>query len=151
MSDKTVKKAKKTFPTHRMTWVAYIASHLERARIVEAKGDTNRAQGIREALELYVRRNGPSGSGIDTGTRILDSSTPGDIRLYCEFHHMDSHGSYGGWTQHMISVQPSFLGSMSLRVGGLNRNDIKDYLHDTYHSWLCSEADHPALVEYILD
>lgn len=150
MSDKTVK----TFPTHRMTWVAYIASQLARAANLDqpgVPGGAEKSVNVREALELYVRRNGPSGSGLDVGTRILDNSTQDDIRLYCEFHHMDQHGGYSGWTQHMLRVQPSFVGLMSLHVGGRNRNGIKDFLHDTYHSWLSSEEDHPALVEHILD
>lgn len=74
----------------------------------------------------------PSGSGIDSGSKILDNSKPLDIRIQADFHHMDEHGFYSGWTEHVIRVTPSFDG-IDVRVSGRDRNQIKDYLADTYH------------------
>jgi hypothetical protein len=74
----------------------------------------------------------PSGSGIDSGTKIdLDKSHADKLVLYTAFHHMNEVGYYDGWTEHTITVTPSFLG-INLRISGRDRNQIKDYLYGTY-------------------
>ena len=74
----------------------------------------------------------PSGSGIDSGSKLLDNSKPNDIRIQADFHHMDEHGFYCGWTEHTIRVLPRFDG-IDIRISGRNKNMIKEYLGDTYH------------------
>jgi hypothetical protein len=44
---------------------------------------------------------------------------------------MDDGGGYDGWTEHTITVTPSFRG-FDLTISGRDRNDIKDYLHQTF-------------------
>ena len=74
----------------------------------------------------------PSGSGIDNGTKIdLEASHAGKVVLYAPFHHMDENGFYDGWTEHIITVTPSFRG-INLRISGRDRNQIKEYLYETY-------------------
>lgn len=83
---------------------------------------------IRELEQLL-----PSGSGIDSGTTIdIGASHAEKLIMYAPFHHMNDAGYYDGWTEHTITVTPSFSG-INIRVSGRNRNDIKDYLCDTYH------------------
>lgn len=81
----------------------------------------------------------PSGSGLDNGTRIVhvDAST---IRLETAFHHMNGVGYYDGWTEHPITVRPSFGGGLHITIRGRDRNNIKDYIHDVMSEWLGSEA-----------
>ena len=77
----------------------------------------------------------PSGSGIDNGTKLVRIRTqPGSelIELQCGFHHMNGYGSYDGWTEHMIRVCPSFSG-LHISIGGRDRNQIKEVLHEIYH------------------
>lgn len=75
----------------------------------------------------------PSGSGIDCGTKIdRDKSGFERVVLTCSFHHMDDCGGYDGWTDHTITVRPSFLGRFSVNVSGRDRNGIKDYLVEVY-------------------
>jgi hypothetical protein len=82
----------------------------------------------------------PHGSGIDSGTKIdLDASHEGKIVLYTSFHHMNDGGYYDGWTEHTITVTPSFSG-INLRIYGRNRNDIKSYLYDIFSSDLQTEV-----------
>ena len=51
--------------------------------------------------------NGPSGAGIDCGTKLISSaSTPERLVFYTEFHHMDEQGGYDGWTVHNVVVTP---------------------------------------------
>ena len=86
----------------------------------------------------------PSGSGIDSGTTLVGvitgrvarrNGTRERIVFACEFHHMDTHGGYDGWTRHKITVRPSFTG-LDIEISGNNRNDIKEYLHDVYYDSL---------------
>lgn len=140
-------------PTHRMTWVRYISEQLQRAvNIANYGGELRdeareqRAHDIRQMLKEYVRKHAPSGSGIDAGVHLL-TETPQKLEFSCDFHHMDDHGMYDGWTNHKAVVTPTFSG-LDIRITGRNRRDIKDHLHDVFYHWLTSEHDHPALIEH---
>ena len=84
----------------------------------------------------------PSGSGWDMGTKIEADSHTADkrIHLFGSFHHMNEHGSYDGWTDHSIVVTPSLSFGFALRITGVNRNDIKDYLHELFDHALRQEV-----------
>jgi len=87
-----------------------------------------------------IEKELPSGSGIDAGTTIdLDASTPAKIVLLTSFHHM-SDGFYDGWTEHKITVRPSFVGRLEMTIGGRDRNDIKDYLGQVFDHVLLSDT-----------
>jgi len=74
----------------------------------------------------------PSGSGLDSGTKIdAEASSADKIVLTTSFHHMNTHGSYDGWTDHVVIIKPAFHG-FTISVSGRNRSDIKDYLADTF-------------------
>ena len=83
----------------------------------------------------------PSGSGIDNGTVICSSSsTPDKVIFTTAYHHMNEGGMYDGWTQHKITVTPTF-GGIDIKVGGKNRNDIKDHLAETFYFSLEQEVN----------
>lgn len=83
-------------------------------------------------IESLVRDHMPSGSGFDSGTTLdMDASHAEKLVFHTSFHHMHDGGYYDGWTEHTITVTPSFQG-INLRVGGRNRNNIKDYIHETF-------------------
>lgn len=87
----------------------------------------------------------PSGSGIDSGTKINWSATGGaEIALNCSFHHMDEHGTYDGWTDHTVRVRPCFEhpGFTIHDITGVNRNEIKEYLADVFIEALDAEAEY---------
>lgn len=74
----------------------------------------------------------PSGSGFDAGTKIvLSECKPDRVVLSTQFHHMNDGGYYDGWTEHRIIVTPSFTGT-NIKVTGINRNDIKDYIAEIF-------------------
>ena len=74
----------------------------------------------------------PSGSGIDCGTKIdREACKPNKVVLNCEFHHMNDNGMYDGWTGHRVTIVPTFHG-FEIKIGGRNRNGIKNYLTDVY-------------------
>jgi len=86
-----------------------------------------------DTIETLVKNFMPSGSGIDSGTKIdLDQSTSEKLVFHFGFHHMDENGMYDGWTDHKLTVTPSLQFKFNLSISGRNRNDIKDYLHETY-------------------
>ena len=78
----------------------------------------------------------PSGSGIDNGTTIdVQASSDTKLVLGCSYHHMNDAGMYDGWTEHTITIRPTFTG-LDITVSGRNRNDIKEYLACTYEQAL---------------
>ena len=95
-----------------------------------------------EALRK-IMNTAPSGSGIDCGTGEPEffNERNEKIKFHVSFHHMNEVGYYDGWTEHEITVRPSFIGGITLSISGRDRNGIKDYLHDVYHCWLTSEVD----------
>ncbi len=93
-----------------------------------------------ERIERLVKDCLPSGSGIDNGTKIdLDKSDETRLTFYAGYHHMNENGYYDGWTEHVITVRPSFDG-IDIAISGRNRNDIKDYLHECYAMALTKET-----------
>lgn len=93
-----------------------------------------------------IEENLPSGSGIDCGTKInRERSTSERIILSTSFHHMNDGGMYDGWTEHTITVEPSLLFGLNIKISGRNRNDIKDYLADVYREALEAEYVFPPL------
>ena len=92
-------------------------------------------------LEKLVREAMPSGSGFDAGTTLdMDQSTPERLVFTTSFHHMDESGGYDGWTDHRVSVRPSLVFSLLVTVSGRDRNQIKDYIAETFHSALTTQA-----------
>ncbi|HNC58654.1 MAG TPA: hypothetical protein PLP33_24725 [Leptospiraceae bacterium] len=83
----------------------------------------------------------PSGSGIDNGTKLRVDSTSEKIKFHVDFHHMDNGGYYDGWTEHIVTVSPSLHYGAKLTISGKNRNEIKDYLHEVFETWLNSDYE----------
>ena len=83
----------------------------------------------------------PSGSGVDDGCELDDSSTPNRLVFLTSFHHMDEHGGYDGWTSHKVIVTPDLAFGFDVRVTGPNRNDIRDYLGELFHAALSETVD----------
>jgi hypothetical protein len=76
----------------------------------------------------------PHGSGIDNGVKLMiEESKPERIIFYFEFHHMDENGFYSGWTEHNLTITPSFLNDFHMKISGKNKNMIKDYLYDLFY------------------
>jgi len=50
---------------------------------------------------------------------------------------MDESGGYGGWTEHYVTVTPTFTG-IDIKVSGKNRNEIKDYIAEAFEVCLNS-------------
>ncbi len=100
-----------------------------------------RAKHKDRALRL-VKTHMPSGSGLDSGTKLdFDRSTLDKLVFTTAFHHMHETGFYDGWTEHDVIVKPCLFSGFVLRITGRNRNDIKDYMYDCFASALSAEVD----------
>jgi hypothetical protein len=94
-----------------------------------------------EQLARIIRDCLPSGSGFDCGTTLCEEECRDGERLVfsTEFHHMDGHGGYDGWTQHKVTVYPSLVFGLDIRVSGRDRDGIKDYIVQCFHDALSAE------------
>lgn len=94
-----------------------------------------------DAIRSLIAQHMPSGSGFDNGTQIdFDSCHADRLVFTTSFHHMNDVGYYDGWTDHTITVTPSFIGGFNLRISGRNRNDIKEYIHQAFNGALRTEV-----------
>jgi hypothetical protein len=93
-------------------------------------------------INKLVQDHLPSGGGFDNGTQIdLERSTADKLVFTTAFHHMNEGGFYDGWTEHDVVVKPSFIGRLSIDITGKNRNDIKEYIHESFHAALTEEHE----------
>lgn len=110
-----------------------------------ASGNTEWQSRHESTLEDLARNFMPSGSGIDTGTKIdVDASLrePSKLVFTFAFHHINDGGMYDGWTEHRLVVSPSLAFGLNLKITGRDRNQIKEYLHDVFHSALTASLVH---------
>lgn len=118
--------------THRKPLYQAIASLVSARLNCIKSGNVEWKSRHHDAIEQLVEFL-PSGSGIDNGTKIdLDASTPEKLVFTFGFHHMNDAGMYDGWTEHILTVRPSLQFDIATTISGRNRNDIKDYLYETY-------------------
>lgn len=110
------------------------------AQAVKGMNDERWADIMEEKIDA-IMKGAPSGSGIDSGTRIISEKCSREKLVFsADYHHMTEYGYYDGWTSHQIVVTHDLTG-LNIRITGKNRNDIKDYLHNVYYHWLNSEVD----------
>lgn len=89
----------------------------------------------------------PSGSGIDRGVKIdFDKSTGEKLVFNFGYHHMDENGYYCGWTEHVLTITPSFLSGFNMKISGPDKNGIKEYLYETFGYSLDQELPEEAKV-----
>jgi len=82
----------------------------------------------------------PSGSGFDAGIKIDRARSSGtELRLEVPFHHLSEHGYYAGWTEHRVSVYPSLVHDITMKITGRDRDQIQDYILDTLDTVLRTE------------
>lgn len=121
-----------------------IASLIQARETCIERGNKDWQNKHTEMLEYIARDVMPSGSGIDSGTKIdLPECKPERLVFTVAYHHMNEGGYYDGWTEHSLIVTPSLQFGFNLRITGRDRNQIKDYLHDVYHTALSAPWINP--------
>jgi len=120
----------------------YIASKVSAIRNCQKSGNQEWEWKHRETLEKIERNLLPSGSGFDSGSVIdMETSKPEKIVINTSFHHMTETGYYSGWTDHSVIITPSLQFGFNLRVTGRNRNEIKDYIAETFQYVLSKRVE----------
>jgi hypothetical protein len=114
-----------------------LASTVDAIKRLTKQADTREWINRHEAtIETLVSNHLPFGSGFDSGTKLdFDASHAEKLVFETSFHHMNDGGYYDGWTEHVVTVTPSFSG-FNIRISGRNRNDIKDYIHEVFSTAL---------------
>lgn len=105
----------------------------------------------RDTLEDIAKNYLPSGSGFDSGSHIdIDDSNGIDcIILETSYHHMSEYGFYCGWSEHRITIRPTFNGpdwEIESDYSGVDDEDFyqdgfEEYLDDTLYHYLTQEID----------
>ena len=95
------------------------------------------------ALRKLCTQYLPSGSGLDAQPAVnIYLTTDAKLLIECaDFHHMDEHGGYDGWSNHDIIVTPSLQFGMGLRVTGRDRNGVKEYIRSVFYHALMQPVD----------
>jgi hypothetical protein len=117
-----------------------IATLIQSVRNCEESGNVEWRDRHSDTLHTLVLNALPSGGGFDNGTRLDQRSNPERLVFNTAFHHMDESGSYAGWTHHTVTVRASLVFGIMLTISGRNRNDIKDYIADVFHTALTAEV-----------
>lgn len=114
-----------------------IASALQARINCEHTGNAEWHTKHTETINTLVETLLPRGAGFDNGTKFdFDKSKPNRLVFNTSFHHMDTYGSYDGWTDHSVIITPDLACDFDIRVTGWNRNDIKDYIVEAFHAQL---------------
>ena len=87
----------------------------------------------------------PHGSGIDVHPELdEDKSNINKLVIHGNYHTMNDHGYYTGWKPYTITVTPSFIGAIDMRISiqgrGALMEDLKDHLYETFYWSLCEEV-----------
>jgi hypothetical protein len=123
-----------------------IASCLQAIENCRKSGNTAWEERHGETIKALVDRFMPSGSGFDNGTELDESSKPNRLVFTTAFHHMNDGGMYDGWTEHSVIVTPDLASGFDLRITGRDRNEIKDYIGEVFHSGLSATVDDAKVV-----
>lgn len=91
------------------------------------------------ALDFVMGSLMPSGSGIDSGTKLDPDSTPDKLVFIVDFHVMDENGYYDGWLEFKVTVRASLAQGFEMKISGRDRNGIKEMLQEVYHHALSQE------------
>src|SRR5262249_19507312 len=96
---------------------------------------------------LAIMDSAPSGSGFDSGTKLIwpdDKAYKADVLQFTTaFHHMNETGMYDGWTEHVVTVKPHLSFGFVLAISGRDRNGIKEYINEVFEYWLNEDiAEH---------
>lgn len=125
------------------TLYQHIASTLDALRRCE-ETNNNEWSTKHSNLLLWIEKNLlPSGAGFDNGTKIdFENSSTNKLVFETAFHHMNDVGYYDGWTKHKITLRPDLIFGFTLSISGPDRNNIKDYIHETFEYTLTRTYQH---------
>lgn len=113
---------------------AAIAAALIASRNCEQNGNTDWLIAHKARIDWLVKQYLPSGGGFDAGTKLdLIRSKAGKLVFNTSYHHMNDAGYYDGWTEHAVTIVPTFDDCINIAsITGRDRNSIKEYIADVF-------------------
>jgi len=106
------------------------------------KGNLEEIENHENSIERIMKENAPSGAGFDSGTGLLYKESTGEKLVFnTSFHHMNEVGFYDGWTEHTVICTSSLAFDFNLRITGRDRNDIKEYIAETFEYFLHTQIE----------
>lgn len=125
----------------------YEKTYVLLAQLLQARANCERSGNAEwferhtEKIERIMRSTAPSGSGFDSGTSLnFERSNASRLVFTTAFHHMNEDGYYDGWTEHTVTAHADLASGFTLSISGRDRNEIKDYIADTFNFWLNDEC-----------
>ena len=126
---------------HKQPLYQYLATAVVAISNCRANGNEKWEAMWEHRIRSLCRELLPSGSGFDNGTVICMEKSHGEKLVFeTAFHHMNDLGMYVDWTHHVVTVKASLMSGFEVRVGGRNRNDIKDYITGAFYNALRIEV-----------
>lgn len=120
-----------------------IARDFQAYKSCEKTGNTDWFNKWVTSINEAVFKNLPYGSGFDNGTRFdFDNSTSDKLIFNSSFHKLDENGFYDGWIDFNVKVTPSLAFGCNIDIVGKfgNRQDLKEYIGDTFNACLKNEV-----------
>lgn len=124
------------------TIAEHLASLVVAIKNCQKSGNSEWEYKHKARLETIVREFLPRGSGLDAGCYVhVLNSTDSKLVICTEFHHMNENGYYDGWTKHRVIAKASLAFGLVVEVTNGARNDIGDYLAETFRAALEHKID----------
>jgi len=131
-----------------MSTIEYHTAQQSLARFLSGLTHHANPDTVSEMLPI-VNQYLPCGSGFDNGTSFdVEKSSPNKLIFNTSFHHMSEHGYYTRWTDHKVTVTPSFWG-FNVKVSGVNYNQIKDYIAECFDYCLSQLTGNNLIKQYV--
>jgi len=110
------------------------------------QGNQELADKFEDEVIRLAKEHLPSGSGFDAGTHVdIEKSTEEKLVITTDFHHMDEHGGYDGWSSDIkVIVRASLAWDYRITVTGIRHKDrwhMQDYVLDTFTYALNKEVE----------
>lgn len=103
------------------------------------------------ALEALMKHM-PSGSGIDSGTKLLIAESNQEKLVFSvEYHHMNQNGFYCGWSSRLLTITPTLLSEFKLDFSDEDYSgvDCQNYDEETNEEYDDEESFH--VEDYLAD
>jgi hypothetical protein len=123
---------------------AHLGSLADAVRNCVQSGNAEWQANHANKIVALVREHMPSGSGIDAGVTMQTNLCSSRVLCFASsYHTMDEHGSYSGWVDFLVRVDPTFDG-IEVEINSAGNGDVedhKDYLSEVFYTALMQEVE----------
>jgi hypothetical protein len=69
----------------------------------------------------------------------FERSTPEKLVFHMNYHHVDNHAVFNGWTMHTIIITPSLTSEIDIKVAGKDRDQCNGHIMDVFANCLTDD------------